>query len=334
MRSEIKTLQNECNKKMEIAKVNLLRNKGLTLKEACSTVNITVDHYRYNMKKINKNETKRNSISINKIINPILKNNLKPKSKRNSKKQVGGQNENSNIDYSNIKSPPSDELFENPILVSNSKKTILKPKEQPTPKAKPKPKPKPQAKPKPKPQAQAKPKPKPKPELEPQLKSSTSTTEVVIGGGNNKSYMTDNSSIDSMDTLSDSIDSISSPPQKPKAKPKPKPKPQAANAKLPVDKQIGGEKLDLENKNIINIETNKLSELKNNIVDNIKAQPKPKPKTANKQKNQTGGNIENDIQKEEIKKGMEKIKKLQQEVIDIHNSGSYSDSDSVSDIQI
>jgi len=224
MRNEIYTLKNNHKIKLEIEQVNLLRNKGLTLQDACLTTNITVEHYRYIMKKLNKNEIKKESVSKNEIINPESKSNLKPKLKRNSKRQIGGQNENSNLDSSNIKSPPSDDLFENPILAPNSEKTISKPKEQPTPKPKPKPKPKPQAKPKPKPQAQAKPKPKPKPkpEPEPQLKSSI----IEIGGGNNKSYMTDNSSIDSLDTLSDSNDSNSSPPPKPKAKPKPKPKAQ------------------------------------------------------------------------------------------------------------
>jgi len=223
------------------------------------------------MKKLNKNEIKKESVSKNEIINPESKSNLKPKLKRNSKRQIGGQNENSNLDSSNIKSPPSDDLFENPILAPNSEKTISKPKEQPTPKPKPKPKPKPQAKPKPKPQAQAKPKPKPKPKPEPQLKSSI----IEIGGGNNKSYMTDNSSIDSLDTLSDSNDSNSSPPPKPKAA---KPKPKAAK---PKPKE---------------------------------AKPKPESKTTNEQKNQTGGgeeyDLENKTMDEIYREGIERIRKL------------------------
>lgn len=277
-KKDIKLLLNERMKK--------LHTGGYTVDQICSMFGVSRSiFYRYlkenNNDKISPdNETKRNTISILKKINPESKSNLKPKLKQNSKRQVGGQNENSNLDSSNIKNIPSDELFENPILVSNSEKTISKPKEQSTPKPKPKPKPKPQAKPKPKPQAQAKPKPKPKPEPEPQLKSSI----IEIGGGNNKSYMTDNSSIDSLDTLSDSNDLNLPPPPKPKAKPKAKPKPKAQPKPKP------------------------------------KAQPKPESKTANEQKNQTGGNI--------IEKGLEKLKKIQQEAIDAHISGSYSDSDS------
>ena len=150
MRNEINTLKNNHKTKLEIEHVNLLRNKGLTLKDACLVSNITVEHYRYNIKKLNKNEVKRESAPKNKIINSIIKNNSKSDLKLKSKKQSDSEFDSE----SDISSNESSDNSEEKVIKQ------AKPKAAPKPKPKAAPKPKPKAKPKPKPKAQPKPKPK------------------------------------------------------------------------------------------------------------------------------------------------------------------------------